>query len=51
MNTMANLLDGKALAQKLQTELQERIQALTPQIGRSPGLAVIMVGDNPSTLR
>lgn len=49
MNTMANLLDGKALAQKLQTELQERIQALTPQIGRSPGLAVIMVGDNPAS--
>lgn len=49
MNTMANLLDGKALAQKLQTELQERIQAVAPQIGRSPGLAVIMVGDNPAS--
>lgn len=49
MNTTANLLDGKALAQKLQTKLQERIQALTPQVGRSPGLAVIMVGDNPAS--
>ncbi len=49
MNTMANLLDGKALAQKLQIELKERIGALTPQIGRSPGLAVIMVGDNPAS--
>ncbi|MBW4664249.1 MAG: bifunctional methylenetetrahydrofolate dehydrogenase/methenyltetrahydrofolate cyclohydrolase FolD [Chroococcus sp. CMT-3BRIN-NPC107] len=46
MSTTAKLLDGKALAQKLQIELLERIQALIPQIGRSPGLAVIMVGDN-----
>ncbi len=49
MNTTAKLLDGKALAQKLQIELKERIEALTPQIGRSPGLAVIMVGDNPAS--
>ncbi|WP_009632209.1 bifunctional methylenetetrahydrofolate dehydrogenase/methenyltetrahydrofolate cyclohydrolase FolD [Synechocystis sp. PCC 7509] len=49
MNTTAKLLDGKALAQKLQTNLLERIQALTPQIGRNPGLAVIMVGDNPAS--
>ena len=49
MTTMANLLDGKALAQKLQLELIERIQALTPKIGRTPGLAVIMVGDNPAS--
>ena len=49
MNTTAKLLDGKALAQKLQTELLEQIKALTPQIGRNPGLAVIMVGDNPAS--
>ncbi len=49
MNTTAKLLDGKALAQKLQIELKERIEALTPQIGRSPGLAVIMVGDHPAS--
>ena len=49
MNTTAKLLDGKALAQKLQTELLDQIKALTPQVGRSPGLAVIMVGDNPAS--
>ncbi len=49
MNTIAKLLDGKALAQKMQIELLERIKALTPQIGRTPGLAVIMVGDNPAS--
>jgi len=45
----AKILDGKTLAQKIQTELQQQIQELKPKIGRSPGLAVIMVGDNPAS--
>lgn len=45
----AQLLDGKALAQKIQAELTEQIQALQPQRGRPPGLAVLMVGDNPAS--
>jgi methylenetetrahydrofolate dehydrogenase (NADP+)/methenyltetrahydrofolate cyclohydrolase len=45
----AQILDGKALAQKIQFQLKERIQALEPKIGRPPGLAVIMVGDNPAS--
>lgn len=50
MNTKtAQLMDGKALAQKIQTQLQQQIQALQPQIGRPPGLAVLMVGDNPAS--
>ncbi|MGL5921501.1 bifunctional methylenetetrahydrofolate dehydrogenase/methenyltetrahydrofolate cyclohydrolase FolD [Chroococcidiopsis sp.] len=50
MNTKtAKILDGKALAQKIQTELMTLIQALQPQIGRPPGLAVLMVGDNPAS--
>lgn len=46
---MAGLLDGKALATQLQSELATEIQTLTPKVGRSPGLAVIMVGDNPAS--
>ena len=50
MNTRtAKILDGKALAQKIQTELTTQIQTLQPQIGRPPGLAVLMVGDNPAS--
>jgi methylenetetrahydrofolate dehydrogenase (NADP+)/methenyltetrahydrofolate cyclohydrolase len=45
----AQVLDGKALAERIQTELKERVQALEPQIGRPPGLAVLMVGDNPAS--
>lgn len=50
MNTKtAKILDGKALAEKIQTELKAQIQTIQPQIGRSPGLAVLMVGDNPAS--
>ncbi|KAM3115716.1 bifunctional methylenetetrahydrofolate dehydrogenase/methenyltetrahydrofolate cyclohydrolase FolD [Phormidesmis sp. 146-33] len=42
------LLDGKALAQKMQTELAQQVQTLQAQ-NRPPGLAVLMVGDNPAS--
>ena len=45
----ASLLNGKALAQKIQLELKEQIEQLQPNKGRPPGLAVIMVGDNPAS--
>lgn len=47
--TDIQLLDGKALAERIQTELKERIQVLQPEVGRPPGLAVVMVGDNPAS--
>lgn len=43
------LLNGKILAQKIRLQLKERIARLQPQIGRPPGLAVLMVGDNPAS--
>ena len=43
------ILDGKALAKKIQLELQQKITSLEPKIGRPPGLAVLMVGDNPAS--
>jgi methylenetetrahydrofolate dehydrogenase (NADP+)/methenyltetrahydrofolate cyclohydrolase len=46
---MANLLDGKALAQKIRQRLQQEIQSLQTQAGRPPGLAVLMVGENPAS--
>jgi methylenetetrahydrofolate dehydrogenase (NADP+) / methenyltetrahydrofolate cyclohydrolase len=45
----SQILDGKKLAQKIQNELKQRIQTLQARIGRPPGLAVIMVGDNPAS--
>ncbi|MEL6222059.1 MAG: bifunctional methylenetetrahydrofolate dehydrogenase/methenyltetrahydrofolate cyclohydrolase FolD [Cyanobacteria bacterium J06627_8] len=46
---MAGRLDGKALATKMQAELAQKVQTLTEQYGRSPGLAVLMVGDNSAS--
>jgi methylenetetrahydrofolate dehydrogenase (NADP+) / methenyltetrahydrofolate cyclohydrolase len=43
------LLDGKQLAQQMQNALAQKIQHLSPQVGRLPGLAVLMVGDNPAS--
>ncbi|MDJ0621287.1 MAG: bifunctional methylenetetrahydrofolate dehydrogenase/methenyltetrahydrofolate cyclohydrolase FolD [Calothrix sp. MO_192.B10] len=45
----AKLLDGKALASKIHQELSQTITELQPKIGRPPGLAVLMVGDNPAS--
>jgi methylenetetrahydrofolate dehydrogenase (NADP+) / methenyltetrahydrofolate cyclohydrolase len=45
----AQLLDGKALAEKIQTQLAQKVQASQAQWGRPPGLAVLMVGDNPAS--
>ena len=45
----SKLLDGKALAQKIQSELTKKVATLEPKAGRPPGLAVLMVGDNPAS--
>ena len=46
---MAGLLDGKALAAQMQAEMTEQVKTLQAQIGRPPGLAVLMVGDHPAS--
>ena len=45
----AKLLDGKALANKIYQELSQTITQLQSYIGRAPGLAVLMLGDNPAS--
>lgn len=45
----AQILNGKALATKIQGELGDRVRSMQTQIGRLPGLAVLMVGDNPAS--
>ncbi|MBV8886764.1 MAG: bifunctional methylenetetrahydrofolate dehydrogenase/methenyltetrahydrofolate cyclohydrolase FolD [Chroococcidiopsidaceae cyanobacterium CP_BM_RX_35] len=45
----AEILDGKALAERILTELRSRIQVWQTEVGRPPGLAVLMVGDNPAS--
>ena len=42
---MAHILDGKKVAQKLKDELKIEIKNINERFGRSPGLAVIQVGN------
>ena len=44
----ARLIDGSALAQRLRSQFRERAQALAAH-GQAPGLAVVIVGDNPAS--
>jgi methylenetetrahydrofolate dehydrogenase (NADP+)/methenyltetrahydrofolate cyclohydrolase len=45
----AQLIDGKAIAQKVRAEIQERVAAFAKQHGRKPGLEVVLVGDDPAS--
>lgn len=44
----AQLIDGKALAAQIRSEVAQRVATLKAQ-GITPGLAVILVGDNPAS--
>jgi methylenetetrahydrofolate dehydrogenase (NADP+)/methenyltetrahydrofolate cyclohydrolase len=45
----ARVIDGKALAETIQNQLKADIAQLQADRGRAPGLAVLMVGDNPAS--
>ena len=44
----ANLIDGKAIAADLRLGIAKRVAALKEK-GKTPGLAVIIVGDDPAS--
>ena len=45
---MANLIDGRAIAEKVYVDLRREIAELKSR-GLTPGLAVVLVGDNPAS--
>lgn len=45
----AKILDGKSLSKAVGRTLARRVTNLSQQVGRAPGLAVILVGDNPAS--
>ncbi|MCI0463167.1 MAG: bifunctional methylenetetrahydrofolate dehydrogenase/methenyltetrahydrofolate cyclohydrolase FolD [Gemmataceae bacterium] len=47
----ATLLDGKQLAQTMQAEITAGVQEFTTAHGIRPGLATVLVGDNPASQR
>ena len=44
------IIDGKELAKSLRTEIAEKTAKLKAEKGVTPGLAVILVGDNPASM-
>jgi methylenetetrahydrofolate dehydrogenase (NADP+) / methenyltetrahydrofolate cyclohydrolase len=45
----AKIIDGTAIARSVRGEIRERARALTAVHGIQPGLAVVMVGENPAS--
>ena len=45
----ARILDGKALAAELRAEIAADVAAMKAATGRAPGLAVVLVGDDPAS--
>jgi len=46
---MANILDGKLLSQTIRQELSKESKAFEQLHGRVPGLAVLLIGENPAS--
>jgi methylenetetrahydrofolate dehydrogenase (NADP+)/methenyltetrahydrofolate cyclohydrolase len=45
----ATLIDGKAIAQDVRAEVARSVAAFTAEMGRAPGLATILVGEDPAS--
>lgn len=45
----ARLLDGQALAATLQNEIRPKVAAYTARVGQPPGLAIVLVGNDPAS--
>ena len=45
----ARLLDGAALARTMRERLRPDVEAFTTRVGRPPGLALVLVGDDPAS--
>jgi methylenetetrahydrofolate dehydrogenase (NADP+)/methenyltetrahydrofolate cyclohydrolase len=45
----ARIIDGKAIAARVREEVARDVAAFTAQTGRRPGLATILVGDDPAS--
>ncbi|MFQ5881630.1 MAG: bifunctional methylenetetrahydrofolate dehydrogenase/methenyltetrahydrofolate cyclohydrolase FolD [Candidatus Methylomirabilales bacterium] len=46
----AQVVDGKAIATAIRREVQAEVETLTVKYGRSPSLAVILVGEDPAAV-
>ncbi len=49
MGMVAQVIDGKKLAEQIRTQLQQEVGSLQQKYAKVPGLAVVLVGDNPAS--
>lgn len=45
----ARILDGKTVSAEIRSRVKARVDAIRASGGRAPGLAVVLVGDNPAS--
>ena len=45
----AKIIDGKAIAGRMRSEIREEVERLKSAHGVTPGLAVVLVGENPAS--
>jgi methylenetetrahydrofolate dehydrogenase (NADP+)/methenyltetrahydrofolate cyclohydrolase len=45
----ARVLDGQALAARMQEEIKPQVNAFAAEYGRPPGLGIVLVGNNPAS--
>ncbi|HEX4437133.1 MAG TPA: bifunctional methylenetetrahydrofolate dehydrogenase/methenyltetrahydrofolate cyclohydrolase FolD [Solirubrobacteraceae bacterium] len=45
----AELIDGKAIAARVRAEVAEEVARFTDEYGRAPGLATVLVGNDPAS--
>ena len=46
---MATIIDGKAVSAKVRTEIAEKVAKIEAETGKRPGLAVVIVGEDPAS--
>ena len=46
---MATIIDGKAVAKEVQNQIKQEVDGLERRWGLAPGLAVVLVGDDPAS--
>jgi len=49
MGTYTNLIDGKAIAEEVNRETAAEVAGITKNYGSRPGLAVVLVGEDPAS--
>ncbi len=45
----ARVIDGKAVAARVRADIAQEVRAFTEEHGRAPGLATVLVGDDPAS--